>query len=146
MLPLFFYGVLMSGLASGRMAELVALLEPGLAGTTRGRLYAVPDRRGHYPLLVADPAGEPVHGVVHRPGPAFNAAALAELDRFEGYLPDDPAGSAYLRRPVEVSLDGTMVSCDAYLAHRSRPPGTIPVPHGDFLRYLAETGAAPLPG
>ncbi|QGN54863.1 gamma-glutamylcyclotransferase [Novosphingobium sp. Gsoil 351] len=145
--PLFFYGVLMPGLVSGRMAALVGLLDPGIAATVRGTLYAVADRRGHYPVLVADPAGGTVAGRVHAPGPGFGAAELAEMDAFEGYLPDDPGRSDYIRRALPATLaDGRATACEAYVWNRAVDGDLVRIPHGDFARYLVETGMNPLPG
>jgi gamma-glutamylcyclotransferase (GGCT)/AIG2-like uncharacterized protein YtfP len=136
MRPLFFYGVLMPELATGRMAELVALLGPGLVATMAGDLYAIADPAGHHPALVAGKGT--VHGRLHQPGPQFGAAELAEMDAYEG--------SEYPRYPVKAMLaDGTIVACDAYV-WSGAIVGLAPIPHGDFARYLAETGAPALPG
>ena len=88
---LFFYGVLRPGLASGRMAELIALLGAARPATVPGQLYAVPDARGHYPVMVAAAGEERVHGAILIRGSRFAATKLAELDAFEGFDPGDPA-------------------------------------------------------
>ena len=134
---LFFYGVLRPDLASGRMAQLVALLAPGAPASVAGNLYAVPDPNGHFPVMVAG-AGR-VHGTLLPRGSRFGPAELAELDRFEG--PD------YARRRVSVrTADRRRHPADAYVWARPLARGFIAIPHGDFARYLAETGAPPLPG
>lgn len=134
--PLFFYGVLMPELATGRMAELVALLEPGRPASVAGDLYAIADPEGHHPAMVSGSGW--VHGRLHLPGPQFSAAELAEFDAYEGAL--------YPRRPVVARLsDGTEVDCDAYV-WAGEIADLAPIPHGDFARYLAETGAPALPG
>ncbi len=136
MKPLFFYGVLMPELATGRMAELVALLEPGCPASVAGGLYAIADPEGHHPAMVAG-AGQ-VLGRLHMQGPQFGAAELAELDVYEG--------AAYARLPVEARLaDGALVQCEAYLWTQETADLAL-IPHGDFARYLAETGAPALPG
>lgn len=133
---LFFYGVLMPDLATGRMAELVALLEPGRAATASGRLFAIADTLGHHPAMV-DGEGA-VHGRLHQLGPRFGAAELAEMDAYEG--------ADYARRAIVARLeDGSAVPCEAYL-WTGTTDGLEAILHGDFARYLTESGAPPLPG
>jgi gamma-glutamylcyclotransferase (GGCT)/AIG2-like uncharacterized protein YtfP len=136
MRELFFYGVLMPELATGRMAELVALLEPGLAATVEGQLFAIADPEGHHPAMIAGEGA--VHGRLHRLGARFGAAELAEMDAYEG--------SDYARQLVEARLgEGTQVSAEAYVW--TGPTADLtPIAHGDFARYLSESGAPPLPG
>jgi len=134
---LFFYGVLRPDLASGRMAELVALLGPAVPASVAGVLFAVSGEGGHYPAMVAGPGR--VHGTLLPLGPAFGPVHLAELDRFEG--------SDYQRCPVLArGGDGSARPADAYLWRRPLAPDLVAIPHGDFARYLAETAATPLPG
>ena len=143
----FFYGVLRPGLVSGRMAEIVALLGSPKPATVSGCLYAVPDPRGHYPVMVATRAAERVNGTVLMPGPQFEASDLAELDAFEGFDPADPIASDYVRKRLPATLaDGAVFAADVYRWNRAVGADFIPIPHGDFTRYLAESGARPLPG
>ena len=136
MRALFFYGVLMPELATGRMAELVALLEPGQVATVAGKLFAIADPDGHHPAMVAGEGA--VHGRLHQLGEQFGAAELAEMDAYEG--------GDYARRPVEVRrADGTLVSAEAYV-WTGPTTGLTTIEHGDFARYLAESGAPMLPG
>ena len=144
---LFFYGVLRPGLASGRMAGLIALLGQARPATVSGKLYAVPDPRGHYPVMVAAIEGEQVHGTVLTPGSRFGIVELAEFDAFEGFEPGNPDKSDYLRRTLVATFpDGSTVDADAYRWNRTTRGDYIPIAHGDFARYLAESGARPLPG
>ena len=144
---LFFYGVLRPGLASGRMAGLIALLGQARPATISGKLYAVPDPRGHYPVMTAGSAGERVHGTVLIPGPRFGTAELAEFDAFEGFEPGNPDGSDYRRLTLKVTLsDGSAVDADAYRWNRAVGADFILIARGDFACYLAESGARPLPG
>ena len=146
-MPLFFYGVLMPGLVSGRMAELVALLGPPRPATVSGRLFAVPDPRGHYPVMIAAEGAGRVSGSVLTPGSLFGTGELAELDAFEGFDPAEPAASEYVRKKLPATVaDGLMLSADAYRWNRAIGTNFIPIPHGDFARYLAESGARALPG
>lgn len=144
---LFFYGVLLPGLASGRMSELVALLGEARPATVAGRLFAVPDPRGHFPVMLEAAGRNRVSGAILVPGSRFGTAELAELDAFEGFDPARPGQSDYVRRGLSATLgDGSTVSADAYCWNR--PVGTdfVPIAHGDFARYLAEAGSPPLPG
>ena len=136
MRALFFYGVLMPELATGRMAELVALLDPGQVATVAGKLFAIADPEGHHPAMI--PGAGAVHGRLHLLGEQFGAAELAEMDAYEG--------SDYARRSVEVRLaDGSSASCEAYV-WTGPTTGLTPITHGDFARYLTESGAPALPG
>ena len=129
------------------MAELVALLGPPRPATVSGKLYAVPDPRGHFPLMVAAEGTERVSGMVLSPGPLFGAGELAELDAFEGFDPADPNASDYIRDWLHATLaDGLTLGVDAYRWNQDIGADFIPIPHGDFARYLAESGALPLPG
>ena len=145
--PLFFYGVLMPGLVSGRMAELVALLGAPWPASVSGRLFAVPDPRGHYPVMIAAEGDDRVSGTVLAPGPLFAAGELAELDAFEGFDPAEPIASDYVRERLHATLaDGLKLGADAYRWNRPVAADFIPIAHGNFARYLAESGARPLPG
>ena len=144
---LFFYGVLLPGLVSGRMGELVARLGEALPATVAGCLFAVPDPRGHFPVMLEAAGESRVSGAVLVPDPRFGAAELAELDAFEGFDPARPGQSDYVRRGLSARLgDGGTVSADAYCWNRPVGANFVPIPHGDFARYLAETGVPPLPG
>ena len=144
---LFFYGVLRPELASGRMAELVALLGDPRPATVAGRLYAVPDARGHYPVMIAGEDGGRVRGIIMQLGAMFGGDALAELDAFEGFDPAAHDSSDYIRHSVRAELaDGTPLAADAYWWNRAVAADFIPIAHGDFARYLAESGARTLPG
>lgn len=138
---LFFYGVLIDGLASPSIRALLAGLGPGRPATTRGALFAIPDPRGWYPVLL--PGEGEVCGMLHEAG----TVDLAALDRFEGVDPADPPAGEYRREPVEVVPEGGgPLMADAYLYNRARAPEVEPIPHGDFARWLRETGHAPLAG
>jgi hypothetical protein len=144
---LFFYGVLRPDLASGRMAQIVALLGDPRPATVPGRLYAVPDPRGHYPVMIAGRRDEQVRGIVMSPGTGFGPRELAELDAFEGFDPAAPERSDYVRRATVATIaGGATVEADAYWWNRAPSADLVAIPQGDFNRYLAESGAAPLPG
>jgi hypothetical protein len=84
-----------------------------------------------------------VRGMLHPPG----TVDLAALDRFEQHDPADPAGSPYLRADIRAWSDaGVACEAQAYIWNRPVDADHVPVPHGDFARYLAETGLAPFSG
>ena len=145
--PLFFYGVLMPGLASGRMADLVALLGPTRPATVSERLFC--GARSARTLSADGHRGGSRAG--QRRG-AFAGATvrklqLAELDACEGFDPAKPTASDYVREPVHATLAGGLtLGADAYRWNRAIADDFIAIPHGDFARYLAEGGATPLPG
>ena len=137
---LFFYGVLLADVASARIAAMLNGLGPGRAATATGVLYAVPDPRGWYPVLL--PGDGEVHGMVHEAG----TVDIAGLDRFEGVDPQDPRAGEYRREVVPVSVGETTFEAQAYLYNRDPALGFAHIAHGDFARWLRETGNSPLAG
>ena len=131
---LFFYGVLRADVADW---DFLRGIGPGIPATARGTLRAVPTPQGWYPAMTAG-AGA-VHGLVHE------AAMLdiAAVDRFEGYHPADPAGSEYLRSTIRVATADASLEADAYLWNCAGSDDLVAIPHGDFARWLAETGNRP---
>jgi gamma-glutamylcyclotransferase (GGCT)/AIG2-like uncharacterized protein YtfP len=145
-MQLFVYGVLIRELARGRAAELIAALDDGLPATTSGALYAV-EREGEgggwYPILLPRPADASdagqVHGLVHEAGRVDWQA----MDEFEDA--HDGPDAEYHRREIPVALpNGFTTSAFAYCYARDLPAAAIPIPHGDFGRWLRETGRAPI--
>lgn len=139
----FFYGTLRHDVAQGLPARLIAGLEVMGSATVAGRIFAKHDSRGVYPVLLAGGIGR-VRGVVCRAGACFSGRHLAALDRYEGAA---RVGREYRRRPVRVRLEGGgRLMADAYLYCRPLSARLVPLAHGDFARYLAETGYAPYSG
>jgi len=137
---LFVYGVLIRELAKARAAELVAPLGPGVAARANGVLLGVPGLGGGwYPIMLFDPAGPEVHGVVHE----AKSVDWAGLDAFEDA--HDGPGAEYRRRPIPVRLaDGSAIEAQAYCYARDVPQGALPIAHGSFALWLAETGRLPI--
>ncbi|WP_338242250.1 gamma-glutamylcyclotransferase family protein [Aurantiacibacter hainanensis] len=137
---LFVYGVLIKELAQGRAAELVAALEAGLPATTRGALYGVKgDDGGWYPILLPDPAGGEVLGVVHEAG----AVEWRAMDEFENA--HDGPDAEYRREQIPVMLpNGLVVDAQAYCYARQVPEGAVPIEGGSFAAWLEETGRKPI--
>jgi len=84
----FFYGTLMRPFATQARLGVEGWLQFVAPAQVRGALYDL----GRYPGLVA--GQRLVRGQLFR---ILDGRALAVLDRFEAYDPDDPAGSEYLR-------------------------------------------------
>ena len=138
---LFFYGVLLGEVASDRIAAMLAGIGPGNPAIASGVLYAVIDRAGSYPVLL--PGEGEVRGAVHEVG----SVDLAVLDRFEGVDPNDPRAGEYRREAIRViPATGSPLEADAYLYNHAPGPALVPIRHGDFARWLRETGNQPLAG
>ena len=123
---LFVYGTLMRGFPLHHLlndqCEFVG------TGTVDGRLLDL----GHYPGAIPEEPGT-VHGEVYR---VLAPGLLASLDREEGYLPDAPARSLYLRRPTRVRLaDGRAVTAWIYWYCGPRDRA-VPLPGGDYRHHL----------
>lgn len=128
---LFFYGVLIEALASPIIRQLLAGLGPGQPATVQGDLYAVQAAGGWHPAMVA--GSGTVHGVLYEAG----RVDLAGLDRFEG--------ADYRRAAVTVTSAQGEIEAQAYLWLRP-VAGLERIAHGDFARWLGETGNDPLSG
>ena len=142
---LFFYGVLLAEVASERITAMLVGLGPGRSATAPGMLYAVPDARGWYPVLL--PAEQFGNGFVRGMVQEAGSVDFAALDRFEGVDPHDPRAGEYRREPIRVAPEaGEPLMADAYLYNREPEPTFEQIPHGDFARWLRETGRAALAG
>ena len=128
-MQLFFYGVLLEGLGEWPFLEGIG---PGRRATTRGRLFGLRGTTGWYPALV--PGDGLVIGAVHEAG----MADIASMDAFEGV--------DYLRTPIQVEADGQQIEANAYLWVSDLPDGSEHISHGDFARWLAESGRNPITG
>ena len=138
---IFLYGTMLPQLARGCSARLAASLGEGRAATVCGLLYAVISPLGSFPVLFGADEGTVAGRVYEIPGAA---GWLEELDRYENYDPADEAASDYLRREVAATLaDGSSIAAQAYIGRESATDGLLPIRHGDFTRFLAETGLRP---
>lgn len=126
---LFFYGVLIAEIAPPPVQELLAGLGPGRPAIAQGDLFAVVNPADAHPAMV--PGEGEVKGVLHEAG----TVDLAGLDVFEG--------ADYCRQQVSVSCAGETVAADAYVWVGSTA-GLEPIADGDFARWLAESGLAPI--
>lgn len=129
---LFVYGSLLSTV--GLPAH--ELLHPGTSfvatGSVAGRLYDT----GDYPALVpAGSAHERVHGELYALDRGDPETLLARLDRFEGYIPEEPSASLFLRIRTEVALDtGECTPAWTYLYNRPAQ-GFSRIPSGDYAAH-----------
>jgi gamma-glutamylcyclotransferase (GGCT)/AIG2-like uncharacterized protein YtfP len=127
---LFVYGTLLDGLAHGEAARLIESLPPGVRASIAGELRLVDEPLGCYPVLVPGVEGRVIGQVLDCPD---DPRWLAELDAYEG--PD------YRRWTVIAELaDGSELAVEAYICLIAEPDSLAPVPHGDFARFIAETG------
>ena len=121
---LFVYGTLRSATAPPDLQNLLAPL-PRL-GTTAGVLYDL----GKYPGAVFGGTAEIVGEVIELPR---DERLLAILDDYEGFDPDDPQGSLYLRVRQRVRVaDARSLDCWAY-AYNHDVRGRATIPGGDYL-------------
>ncbi len=125
----FFYGTLMTGFDRRRRLGMDSRMAFRGRGWIQGALFDL----GLYPAAVPSEAGR-IHGEVFEL--ADPASVLAALDEIEGYRPDEPDTSLYVRRLVPVRLDdGTTVEAWAYFYNA--PLGAAPkIASGDYLEYL----------
>ena len=124
----FFYGTLMSGFKRPGRQRLDAKLTPIGRGSIHAALYDV----GLYPAAV--PASDAaVQGEIHR---MSDESVLHELDEIEGFRPEQPDSSLYLRLEAPVTLtDGRTATAWTYFYNA--PLGNAPrIESGDYLDYL----------
>jgi len=107
---LFAYGTLQPGLVPATMSEVAAKLTPIGTGFVRGVLYNL----GRYPGAVADANSQTrIMGSVLKLPP--DAGVLALLDAYEGFDPESPETSEYIRERQMVELaDGGTLACWFY--------------------------------
>ena len=108
---LFAYGTLRPGHAPREIAAAVARLRPLGQGFIRGRLYELDG----YPGVVLDlSAGAKIQGTIFQ----FpeDCDLLPQFDEYEGFDPNNPAGSLFVRQLHAVQLDtGGEAQCWIYL-------------------------------
>jgi gamma-glutamylcyclotransferase (GGCT)/AIG2-like uncharacterized protein YtfP len=104
---LFFYGTLMSG--ESRSHVLRGLARRPLEASIAGDLYDA----GYFPAYVPGPGR--VVGEVFEVLPGREKQALAITDSIEGYRPDRPATSMYVREVVRAEVAGVgLVDVETY--------------------------------
>ena len=134
---LFVYGTLMRG--ENAHARIAADVRAVHSAWTVGHLVRLPEG---YPALIPGP-NRRVHGELLelRPG-----AGLDAVDAYEGFDPDDPAGSLFVREMRGVTrADGGRVRAWCYVMRKSPSPagdrGAVPIADGRWPRNV-DWGAA----
>jgi gamma-glutamylcyclotransferase (GGCT)/AIG2-like uncharacterized protein YtfP len=125
----FFYGTLMSGFRRQGRARVDLALEP----VGHGWIQAVLFDLGIYPAAI--PAADSrVHGEVHRLLQAD--VVLRALDEIEGYRPEAPDASLYLRREARATLDDGRVAEVWVYFYNAPLGGAQRIESGDYLEHL----------
>jgi gamma-glutamylcyclotransferase (GGCT)/AIG2-like uncharacterized protein YtfP len=125
----FFYGTLMSGFKRYGRARIDLALAPAGHGWIQGALFDL----GIYPAAIPAMDGR-VRGEVYRMLEAD--AVLHALDEIEGYRPDEPDASLYLRCETPRTFDDGRLA-DAWVYFYNAPLGGAQrIDSGDYLDYL----------
>ncbi len=126
----FFYGTLMTAFDRRQRAGIDERL---LVYLGRGYICAALFDLGIYPAAVPDPEGR-VWGEVYAMHDV--EAVLPALDDIEGYCPDEPDASLYMRLEVPITLeDGSTGNGWAYFYNA--PLGRAErIASGDYLEHL----------
>lgn len=127
---LFVYGTLLTG--SETPANLWLEQRSCAIGETfvSGRLIAIPTQLGWYPaLLPPRSTGDRVRGMVMQLD--FRPGDWRWLDAYEG--------DEYRLAKLSAGVGRVW----AYRWKAAIPSGTRPIPHGDFLRWIGDTGRQP---
>ena len=133
---LFAYGTLQPGHAPKEIAGAVAELQLLGKGSVRGSLYDL----GQYPGAVIDSSSaKRILGTVFRlPG---DEKVLRELDNYEGFDPDAPDRSLFVRRLHPVRLaSGRTLRCWEYEYNR-KTEGAKPLTGGRYQKALRAKSA-----
>jgi gamma-glutamylcyclotransferase (GGCT)/AIG2-like uncharacterized protein YtfP len=125
----FFYGTLMAGFDRRRRAGMDDRLTYIGRGSIHGSLFDL----GLYPAAVPATEGR-VWGEVYEV--LDSATVLPALDEIEGYRPEDPDRSLYVRSPATVTLpDGSERT--AWVYFYNAPLGQAErIVSGDYLEHM----------
>lgn len=131
----FFYGTLSHASGTAIAHSVLARMTAPRRTWVRGRLFAVRERAGWYPVLV--PGRGHVFGFMHRAAKGFSHATLRQMDAWEAFDPRAPHRSDYVRRPVRT---GTGLVAQVYCWNRPVGVRMRPVPGGDFAAFVGKRG------
>ena len=126
----FFYGTLMTPFnRPGRQR-----VESKLAFAGRGRIRAALFDLGIYPAAIPADDDSTVAGEVYEL--LDPATVLGALDEIEGFRPNEPERSLYLRVKTDVTLDSGQAR-EAWAYFYNAPLGRAErIPSGDYLEHL----------
>lgn len=96
---LFVYGTLHPNRVPRELSALVSRFHSLGKGSVRGHLYDF----GRYPGVILDDNGSSISGEVFLLPP--DTDIFQRLDDYEGYLPEDPDRSLFLRQEVTVAME-----------------------------------------
>ncbi|MDZ7269671.1 MAG: gamma-glutamylcyclotransferase [candidate division KSB1 bacterium] len=125
---LFVYGTLMRGMERADFLNNPDKASFAGPATAAGKLYDV----GSFPGMIESDNGERVHGELHRlqdPELFFET-----LDLIQGYWPDQPERSLYIRKIIPVTTAQGTTQAWSYILNLP-VNGLKPIPSGDFRRY-----------
>ena len=125
----FFYGTLMSGFKRQGRTRVDLALEP----VGHGCIHAILFDLGIYPAASPAPDSR-VRGELHRM--LEPAAVLKSLDEIEGYQPEKPDSSLYVRLETPVTLDDGRVEQAWVYFYNAPLGGAQRIESGDYLEYL----------
>lgn len=125
----FFYGTLMAGFDRRRRAGIDGKLTYLGRGSIQASLFDL----GIYPAAVPAREGR-VWGELYEAADA--PSVLQALDEIEGYRPDDPDRSLYVRSRVDVTLPDHH-SASAWVYFYNAPLGQAErIQSGDYLEHM----------
>jgi gamma-glutamylcyclotransferase (GGCT)/AIG2-like uncharacterized protein YtfP len=131
---LFVYGTLLASVASPAHRLLASRADLVSRGSMAGRLFDV----GDYPAAVPTAeSGERIQGELYAIRPGREDELLADLDRFEGFIPGRPGESLFVRvqANVEPQVGGTTAAW-TYVFNRS-VDGLPRIASGDYASRSA---------
>lgn len=91
---------------------------------------------GHPGGVLDDSSGTRIVGRIYE----FDGedSLLRILDDYEGYSPNLPEQSYFVRQSVDVRMDDGRILPAWIYTYNEDPGAATPIPHGDYLRWLAE--------
>jgi gamma-glutamylcyclotransferase (GGCT)/AIG2-like uncharacterized protein YtfP len=130
---LFTYGTLRPVFAPDEIAPVVEKLRSVGEGFVSGVLYDF----GDFPGAVLDPLSDrKITGTVFKL--PEGAGILRQLDDYEGYDPDDPDKSLFIRSLCSVVLtNGTILECWVYVYNRESGQGRVLI-NGEYEKKRLE--------
>ncbi|HLV86919.1 MAG TPA: gamma-glutamylcyclotransferase family protein [Candidatus Sulfotelmatobacter sp.] len=126
---LFVYGTLSPRHAPPEIKATVRRLRPVGSASVRGHLYDL----GEYPgAVLSKNSRSLIHGQVFEL--PEDAQTLSSLDDYEGFEPDKPTSSLFVRRTLPVKMeDGTRLRCWIYV-YNGAVKDAAPLRNGRYSR------------